>query len=196
MRPVNVFARVFLVAIAAATLVSQVAAQPKTSVRVTSPLGRTGLSGPIRIVAQVVTPAPDGMVPVRFFVDNVLLGQDVDGAPYFVEWIDENPYEAREIRAEVDDDATVVSDKVTLEPLELIEETQVASVLVEAAVSTAPAGRSSRSRPETLRSSKTTPNKRSISFNCRPCRRSSPCSSTAARACRGGSIWCARRRGG
>ena len=136
MRPVSVFARVFVVAIAAATLVTHVAAQPKTSVKVTSPLGRTGLTGSIRIVAQVVTPVADGIVPVKFFVDNVLLGQDVDGAPYFVEWVDENPYEAREIRAEVvDEDGTVVKDSVTLQPLELIEETQVASVLVEAAVS-------------------------------------------------------------
>jgi Ca-activated chloride channel family protein len=136
MRPVSFFARVLVVAIAAATLVTHVAAQPKTSVKVTSPLGRTGLTGSIRIVAQVVTPALDGIVPVKFFVDNVLLGQDVDGAPYFVEWVDENPYEAREIRAEVvDEDGTVVKDSVTLQPLELIEETQVASVLVDAAVS-------------------------------------------------------------
>ena len=38
-----------------------------------------------------------GTTPVRFFVDDKLLGEDTDGAPYFVEWVDENPYEAREI---------------------------------------------------------------------------------------------------
>ena len=74
-------------------------------------------------------------MPVRFYVDDKLLGEDTDGAPYFVEWVDENPYEAREIRAEVtSDDGDVVADRVTLEPLEVVEETQVASVLVEASV--------------------------------------------------------------
>ncbi len=136
MRHASVLARVLLVAIAAAIPVAAAAAEPSTKVRVTSPLGRTGLTGPIRIVAQVTTPVESGVVPVKFFVDDKLLGEDTDGAPYFVEWVDENPYEAREIRAEVTDpDGTVVVDKVTLQPLELIEETQVASVLVDVAVS-------------------------------------------------------------
>jgi VWFA-related protein len=123
-------------------LASLATAEPATSVRITSPLGRTGVSGTIRIVAQIVTSAPDGIVPVRFFVDDKLLGEDADGAPYFVEWVDENPYEAREIRAEVSDGAGgVIVDRVKLKPLELIEETQVASVLVDASV----ADRSGRS---------------------------------------------------
>ena len=105
------------------------------SVRITSPLGRTGISGTLRIVAQVVTPADAGIVPVRFFVDGKPLGVDTDGPPYYVEWVDENPYEAREIRAEVDDgQGGIIADTVSLTPLELIEETQVSSVLVEAAV--------------------------------------------------------------
>ncbi len=135
MRLVRVFARLFLLAIVAFTLATHVAAEQATTVKLTSPLGRTGLTGPIRIVAQVVTPVPGGIVPVRFFVDNVLLGEDSDGAPYFVEWVDENPYEAREIRAEVTAGDETIVDRVTLQPLELIEETQVASVLVDAAVS-------------------------------------------------------------
>ena len=136
MRPASVFARVLVVAIAAAGFATEAAAEPSTKVKLTSPLGRTGLTGPIRIVAQVTTLVENGVVPVKFFVDDKLLGEDADGAPYFVEWVDENPYEARVIRAEVTDpDGTLVADKVTLQPLELIEETQVASVLVDAAVS-------------------------------------------------------------
>jgi Ca-activated chloride channel family protein len=114
---------------------STIHVEPAASVRLTSPLGRTGISGTIRIVAQVVTQVANGVIPVRFYVDDKLLGEDTDGAPYYVEWNDENPYEPREIRAEIDDDAGgVIADRVSLTPLEVIEETQVASVLVDAAV--------------------------------------------------------------
>jgi VWFA-related protein len=110
-------------------------ALPETSVRLTSPLGRTGFTGTIRIVAQVVTPAPGGILPVRFLVDGKPLKEDVDGAPYVAEWVDENPYEKREISVEVDDGLSgVVRDRVVLEPLEVVEETSVASVLVETIV--------------------------------------------------------------
>jgi hypothetical protein len=51
-------------------------------VRITSPLGRSGTSGSIRIVAQI-QPQPDAVLgPVQFFVDGQLLQTDVDGAPY------------------------------------------------------------------------------------------------------------------
>ena len=73
-----------------------------TTVRITSPLGRTGVPGAIRIVAQVQTPVEGGVLPVRFFVDGAPLGDDDDGPPYAVEWTDENPYEAREIRVDVE----------------------------------------------------------------------------------------------
>src|SRR4026209_1741307 len=106
-------ARSAVVTTVAIMLASLATAEPATTVRITSPLGRTGVSGTIRIVAQIVTSAPDGMVPVRFFVDDKLVGEDADGAPYFVEWVDENPYEAREIRAEVSDGAGgVIIDRV------------------------------------------------------------------------------------
>lgn len=105
-----------------------------TTVRLTSPLGRTGVPGVIRVVAQVQTAEPDARLPVRFFVDDALIGQDDDGPPYSVEWTDENPYEARRIRVEVLAGAEVVSDEVALPPLEILEETSVSSVLVEATV--------------------------------------------------------------
>lgn len=111
------------------------AAEPHPGIRLTSPLGRTGITGAIRIVAQVATAAPGGVVPVRFYVDDKLQGEDTDGPPYFCEWVDDNPYEPREIRAEVDDgDGRTLVDRVTLEPLAVVEETQVASVLVDALV--------------------------------------------------------------
>lgn len=118
-----------------ASVVRVTAQTPATSVRLTSPLGRTGMPGVVRVVAQVVTPAPGGVVPVRFYVDDTLLGEDVDGPPYVTEWEDLNPYEPRVIRVEVDDGrGGVVEDRVSLTPLEVIEEAQVSSVLVEATV--------------------------------------------------------------
>ena len=74
--------------------------------RITSPLGRTGSSGSIRIVAQVQPRrTPRTSDPVRFFVDGQLFRTDSDGPPYVVEWVDENPFERREIAVEVTDGA-------------------------------------------------------------------------------------------
>ena len=110
-------------------------ARQETTVRITSPLGRTGVPGVIRVVAQVQTNKNGGVVPVRFFVDGAPIGQDVDGPPYVVEWEDANPYEAREIRVDVEDGrGGIISDRVALPALEVIEETSVSSVLIEATV--------------------------------------------------------------
>ena len=72
------------------------------SVRITSPIGRTGTSVPVRIVAQVQDAPAATPGQVRFFVDRQLLGA-VQRPPYAVEWIDENPFERREIAVEVVD---------------------------------------------------------------------------------------------
>ncbi|MGD9904750.1 MAG: VWA domain-containing protein [Vicinamibacterales bacterium] len=117
--------------------VAAAAAQPSppATIRITSPLGRTGVPGVIRVVAQVQTDVADGVLPVRFFVDGAPIGADDDGPPYAVEWSDENPYEARVIRVEAEPSpGVVVTDSVTLPPLEILEETSVSSVLVEATV--------------------------------------------------------------
>src|SRR5712692_3307913 len=45
------------------------------AIRITSPLGRTGLAGPIRIVAQVQHPEKARLQPVKFYVDQQLFGQ-------------------------------------------------------------------------------------------------------------------------
>ena len=126
------------VALALVSLLAAVAtadARQDTTVRITSPLGRTGVPGIIRVVAQVRTPRSDGMVPVHFFVDGAPIGDDTDGPPYVVEWEDANPYEPREIRVDVGDGrGGTVSDLVALPALEVIEETSVSSVLIEATV--------------------------------------------------------------
>ena len=127
-----------LVALVAQAGFGAVAGSPVTtqpSVRITSPLGRTGTSGSIRIVAQITCPASLELGPVRFYVDGQLLQTDSDGAPYAVEWTDENPFERREISVAVADAlGREVSDRVVLEPFDIVEEAQVTSVLVEASV--------------------------------------------------------------
>ncbi len=75
--------------------------EPALTVRITSPLGRTGLPGTVRIVAQVQH--PQNVLPgqVRFYVDSKLLGTVTEGPPYATEWVDDNPFERREISVEV-----------------------------------------------------------------------------------------------
>jgi VWFA-related protein len=108
---------------------------PVATVRITSPLGRTGLPGPIRIVAQVQQAEHVRLKPVRFYIDEKLFGQAEVGPPFAVEWVDDNPFEPREIVAEACDEAgACVRDTVRLPPLEILEQTQVSSVLLEASV--------------------------------------------------------------
>jgi Ca-activated chloride channel homolog len=111
------------------------AASTSLAVRITSPLGRMGTSGKVRIVAQIQVPPGVTLGPVSFFVDGVLLGKDEDGPPYALEWFDENPYERREITIEVADSVgNVARDSVVLEPFEIVEVTGVSRVLLEAGV--------------------------------------------------------------
>lgn len=105
------------------------------SVQITSPHGRTGLPGAVRIVAQVRAEGGRKVGAVRFFVDGTLLKQVEDGPPYAVEWTDENPFEARRIAVEAQDDAgNAARDEIVLDPFELTEVTEVTSVLLEAGV--------------------------------------------------------------
>ena len=66
-----------------------------TTVKITSPLGRMGTSGKVRIVAQIHAAPDTTLKAIRFYVDEMLLGVDEDGPPYAVEWLDENPFERR-----------------------------------------------------------------------------------------------------
>lgn len=109
--------------------------RPPLNVRLTSPMGRTGVSGTIRVVAQVIAPPEVALQPVRFYVNGVLLGEDAEGPPYAVPWVDENPFDATEITVEVADAlGRRARDAVTLPPFEIYETTEVRSVLLEASV--------------------------------------------------------------
>jgi len=127
----------FVLAGLLAGAVSVCAAAPATptTVKITSPLGRMGTSGKVRIVAQIQT-APDTILkPIRFLVDNMLLGVDDDGPPYAVEWLDENPYERRVITVEAEDElGQIARDTIELKPFEIVEETGTSRVLLEASV--------------------------------------------------------------
>lgn len=107
------------------------------SVRITSPLGRTGLPGAIRIVARVH--AGGGAVQrVRFYVNDAYIGEDDEGPLYAHEWVDENPFDATAIRVEAMDAAgRTAIDKIDLAPFEVIEVSEVSSVLLEATVTDA-----------------------------------------------------------
>jgi Ca-activated chloride channel family protein len=105
------------------------------AVRITSPLGRTGTADTVRIVAQVQCGQSADLGPVRFYIDGKLFQTDADGAPYVVEWVDENPFERREIAVAVSDSlGHEVRDTVVLEPFDIVEESEITSVLVDAAV--------------------------------------------------------------
>ena len=109
------------------------------TLRITSPLGRTGAPATVRIVAQVQWQgdASGHVRPLhlRFLVDGAVVGTVESGPPYAVSWTDENPFESREIAVEAADDAgNLVRDKVTLPAYEISDETEVASILVDAGV--------------------------------------------------------------
>ena len=117
------------------TLLCAGGAPTDITVRITSPIGRTGTTGQVRIVAQV-TAAPAAPVgEVRFLVDGKLLQTDNDGPPYAVEWLDENPFERRELAVEaVDALGNIGRDRVVLDPFEIVEAAQVTSVLLDVSV--------------------------------------------------------------
>jgi len=113
------------------------AAGPATplAVRITSPLGRTGLTGPVRLVAQVQHRDKARLKPLKFYIDEKLFGEAEMGPPFSLEWVDDNPFEPHEISAEVcDDEGECARDVVDLKPLEVFEKSGVSSVLLEASV--------------------------------------------------------------
>jgi hypothetical protein len=108
-------------------------------VQITSPQGRIASTGLVRIVAQIRTgseSSPEMDVDaVRFYVDNQLVGEDRDGPVYAVQWADKNPFAAVSIRAEaVRADIAVGVDSVTLPPLDITDESRIASVLLDVSV--------------------------------------------------------------
>lgn len=124
-----------LIAVCLASAPAAPALAADLQVRITSPLGRTGTPGTIRIVAQVRPAHGQAVAEVRFSVDGRHQGTVTGGPPYSVEWTDENPFERRTIVAEAHDrNGAAGRDEVVLEPYELTEVTEVTSVLVEAAI--------------------------------------------------------------
>ena len=117
---------------AATASAAQPLSAPGLAISITSPLGRTGISGSVRIVARVKATPAFVLSPVQFYVDGKLVGEDKSGPPYAVEWNDDNPFEAREIVAQVSDDrGGVARDVVNLKPLEVTDSSSVESVLLE-----------------------------------------------------------------
>lgn len=120
--------------VAPVRLPAQGGSDPLT-VRITSPLGRLGVPGTVRIVAQIKADPQAVLSPVQFFVDGQLLSSVRGGPPYAVEWVDENPFELRQIEVAVADSlGNTARDTVRLEPLEVAEATDVARVLIDASV--------------------------------------------------------------
>jgi VWFA-related protein len=110
-------------------------AAPAITVKITSPLGRMGEPGTVRIVGQVRAPAGASVSEVRFSVDGELVGTVTDGPPYAVEWTDDNPFKRREIVVEaLDGEGDVARDRIVLEPFVVTELAEITSVLVEAGV--------------------------------------------------------------
>jgi VWFA-related protein len=127
----------FALWVVAATVAGAAGQDTNLQVRITSPLGRTGSMNTIRVVAQVRPFVdPEAAPPVvRFYVDGKSIGEDVDGPPFAVEWVDENPFEAREITVDVVDEVgRHAEDRITLKPFEIVEASEVVSVLLEATV--------------------------------------------------------------
>ena len=105
------------------------------TLKITSPLGRTGLPGTIRIVARLEGEQPAEPPQVSFYIDKLHLADDSDGPPYEALWSDDNPFEPREIsvRAEFASGA-VLTDILALNALVVSEAVEVTSIAIEASV--------------------------------------------------------------
>src|SRR5262245_35612346 len=103
MRPATIVGLFIMIAATGVADRGVLAAGPRNalSIRITSPLGRTGLAGPIRIVAQVRRRDNVALNPVKFYIDDKPFGEAEAGPPFAVEWVDDNPFEQRDIAAEV-----------------------------------------------------------------------------------------------
>lgn len=107
------------------------------AIEITSPLGRIAATGPVRIVAQVRAEHALEVAAVRFFVDDALVGEDPEGPIYAVQWVDKNPFAPAIIRAEavgLGEIGVLGNDSVTLPALDITDESEVASVLLDVSV--------------------------------------------------------------
>jgi VWFA-related protein len=105
------------------------------AIRITSPLGRTGVVTRLRIVAQVTIPPGQAISIVSFYVDGALIGTAPAGPYSAVDWVDQNPFERREIIVEAADTAGhLLKDTVVLPAFEVTDKTEVTSILLETGV--------------------------------------------------------------
>ena len=103
--------------------------------RITSPLGRTGLPGVIRVVARLEGVDPSVPIQVDFYVDRLFHERDADGPPFDTLWSDNSPFEPRELMAQVElPSGLTLTDTVALKPLQVTERSEIMSVTVEASV--------------------------------------------------------------
>ena len=125
-------AALILVAVAGVRLRAD---DPPLAIRITSPLGRTGTPGAVRIVARVENADDAAVQGVKFFVNGTAVGQDADGPVYAVDWVDDNPFAPTVITVEVlDAKGRSATGRVDLAAFDFVEQAEVISVLVEATV--------------------------------------------------------------
>jgi hypothetical protein len=156
---------------------------PAVTVQITSPLGRIGVAGTIRIVAQIHAKDTETPLKVRFLVDGKQLGVDEDGPPYAIDWLDDNPLESREIVVEAtDSEGNSGKDAITLNAYEFSDTASVSSMLLEVNVQDKKGRFVGGLKPGdfTLRENGD-PQKLDL-VTPRKCRRCSRCSSTAVKA--------------
>src|SRR5215207_3341207 len=104
----------------------------ESPIEITSPHGRIETTGPLRLVAQVRAEYVEQVTNVRFFVDDALVGEDAEGPIYAVQWMDKNPFVPATIRVEaISVEGLVGTDAVTLPGLDIKDEAEVASVLLD-----------------------------------------------------------------
>lgn len=116
----------------------------ESSLRITSPMGRTGVTTRVRIVAQATLPPGAVISAVSFYVDGALVGtvEPNDGPPYAVDWLDDNPMLPREIVVQAaDSTGHLLSDTVRLPGFEIEDVTEVTSILLETGVYDRKSGR-------------------------------------------------------
>lgn len=113
-----------------------VASQSATpSLQITSPLGRTGLPGTIRIVAKIDGIERADVGQVQFYIDRLFLAKDTDGPPFDALWEDEDPFARREIMVQAElASGAVLEDRLVLDPLLVTEAVHVSSIELEASV--------------------------------------------------------------
>jgi Ca-activated chloride channel family protein len=108
---------------------------PPLAVRITSPLGRTGTPGAVRIVARVQPDGDTQIQGVKFFVNGAVVGEDVEGPVYAVDWVDDNPFAPTQISVEATDvKGRSATSRIDLAAFDFVEQAEVISVLVEATV--------------------------------------------------------------